>query len=433
MANIFTLLDKDQTGLVSEKDLMLFCLQTGVDYEGTSELFEKLSRATAGRNKRTPGRPIAVGEVIAVLNSRPLVTSCSRGVSFHYTAVCVRSSRQPAFSLYCCMCSQLKKACLELGLTFDCPANEPVGDHAIALYQNAVALQVAEGERAALQAATDAQLRRVFETMDRNADGEVNRIEMIKALRKDAECRELLGLPKKFKQGSQGHTEFETVFQRMDRDGSRAISFAEFRREFEDMRKELLSKPHLALTASESAAPQSSDVGNGVAKLIVVGEPGSGKGAISEKLAKELGLVFVSTSTVYRFARHTADGRKAEACLAAHEPVPDDLTVALVASRLEQADCQTKGFVLDGFPKSQAQVTQLLEKRVTDKVLVVKVKASATKKMRPNHTPNTLWESQAGLTDVGKVIEVQGGEEGSHVDNDVMTLIKAELTALTCG
>ena len=75
----------------------------------------------------------------------------------------------------------------------------------------------------------EARVRALFESMDRDQDGLVNRIEAIKALRSSPEARELLGLAARFTQGSAEHTEFERVFQGMDRDDSRAISWEEFR------------------------------------------------------------------------------------------------------------------------------------------------------------------------------------------------------------
>ena len=71
-------------------------------------------------------------------------------------------------------------------------------------------------------------LHDLFTSMDKNQDGTVNRREVIIACRKDGRVREYLGLPKSFRQGSEEHTRFESVFQGLDADGSREITWEEF-------------------------------------------------------------------------------------------------------------------------------------------------------------------------------------------------------------
>ena len=62
---------------------------------------------------------------------------------------------------------------------------------------------------------------------------------MIDTLTTDAECRELLCLPEKFRRGSgEGHEDFDAVFARFDDDHSQAMTFAEFQEEFEAMQNQ---------------------------------------------------------------------------------------------------------------------------------------------------------------------------------------------------
>ena len=74
------------------------------------------------------------------------------------------------------------------------------------------------------------QLKQVFDVMDSNGDGHVNRAEMVNALRKEDHhhVRSLLGLPPVFREGSSDDSAFESVFEQLDGDDSREISWPEF-------------------------------------------------------------------------------------------------------------------------------------------------------------------------------------------------------------
>jgi len=71
-------------------------------------------------------------------------------------------------------------------------------------------------------------LIRVFKAMDKDKDGNINRREMVIALRKNEEARTLLGLPGHIRQNSPEHTAFELFFQAMDTNGDDSISWLEF-------------------------------------------------------------------------------------------------------------------------------------------------------------------------------------------------------------
>jgi len=128
------------------------------------------------------------------------------------------------------------------------PSDQPGFDQAVADYiavaaylhlnaskqrkenDDAAAVRVEQGQAMACTPSGNADLRVLFSFMDKNGDGKVSRIEMIQALRKDPNAARYLGLPSKFKQGTPEHTEFERVFQRLDADGSKEISWEEFER-----------------------------------------------------------------------------------------------------------------------------------------------------------------------------------------------------------
>ena len=75
-------------------------------------------------------------------------------------------------------------------------------------------------------------VRAVFQMIDKNSDGELTRIEVIKALRESVVVRLLLQLPQHIRQEDGSRELFETVFQMIDSDGSSEISLSEFERYF---------------------------------------------------------------------------------------------------------------------------------------------------------------------------------------------------------
>lgn len=47
-----------------------------------------------------------------------------------------------------------------------------------------------------------------------------------------------------------------------------------------------------------------------------------------------------------------------------NEPIPDEILLRLVDDRLRQSDCSMNGWVLDGFPETEAQVNLLKSMRI---------------------------------------------------------------------
>lgn len=95
-------------------------------------------------------------------------------------------------------------------------------------------------------------------------------------------------------------------------------------------------------------------------RLLFIGPPGAGKGTQAGKVAARLGIPHVSTGEMFRdhVSRSTDLGKKVEAIMAAGDYVPDEVTVAMLSERLAQDDAQ-HGFILDGFPRTDAQVESL--------------------------------------------------------------------------
>ena len=94
--------------------------------------------------------------------------------------------------------------------------------------------------------------------------------------------------------------------------------------------------------------------------IVLIGAQGSGKGTQAEKLTQVLGIRHVASGDLFRdaIAAKTELGMKVKAYLDRGELVPDELTVAMVLSRIQEPDC-APGVLLDGFPRTIAQAQAL--------------------------------------------------------------------------
>jgi adenylate kinase len=104
-------------------------------------------------------------------------------------------------------------------------------------------------------------------------------------------------------------------------------------------------------------------------RLILLGAPGSGKGTMAALLVREFQIPHISTGDIFRqnIKDRTALGLEAEVYIHKGALVPDEVTIAMVADRLSQDDCQ-RGFLLDGFPRTVPQA-EALDKILTERDL----------------------------------------------------------------
>lgn len=94
--------------------------------------------------------------------------------------------------------------------------------------------------------------------------------------------------------------------------------------------------------------------------LILFGPPGSGKGTQSETIIAEYGLKHLSTGNLLRdeITRSTPLGLEAKKFMDAGQLVPDEVVIGMVRNFM-QAHPEAKGFLFDGFPRTNAQCIAL--------------------------------------------------------------------------
>ncbi len=94
--------------------------------------------------------------------------------------------------------------------------------------------------------------------------------------------------------------------------------------------------------------------------LILFGPPGSGKGTQSEKLIAQYGLKHLSTGDLLRHEinNQTPLGKEAQNFMDKGQLVPDEVVIGMISSALDK-NPDAKGFLFDGFPRTQAQAKAL--------------------------------------------------------------------------
>lgn len=101
-------------------------------------------------------------------------------------------------------------------------------------------------------------------------------------------------------------------------------------------------------------------------RVVLVGPPGAGKGTQAQFIASHLAIPKVSTGDIFRYnvSAGTELGRQAKTFMDRGDLVPDEVTIAMVQSRLAEDDARS-GFLLDGFPRNVPQA-ETLKKMLAD-------------------------------------------------------------------
>jgi adenylate kinase len=97
------------------------------------------------------------------------------------------------------------------------------------------------------------------------------------------------------------------------------------------------------------------------ARLIILGRQGAGKGTQCVRLSRHFVVPHISTGDMLRAAvrERTELGRLAKKIMDDGDLVGDDLMIELVCERLLETDARTRGYILDGFPRTPEQADAL--------------------------------------------------------------------------
>lgn len=111
-----------------------------------------------------------------------------------------------------------------------------------------------------------------------------------------------------------------------------------------------------------------------MSNIIIMGPPGAGKGTQSEKILAFLSIPHISTGDMFREAIKSGSelGKDVASYINQGLLVPDDVTISIVKERLSRDDC-SKGYLLDGFPRTiaQAEALEKLTKEINRPVELV--------------------------------------------------------------
>ena len=99
------------------------------------------------------------------------------------------------------------------------------------------------------------------------------------------------------------------------------------------------------------------------ARLIILGRQGAGKGTQCVRLSRHFVVPHISTGDMLRTAvrEGTELGLMAKQVMESGGLVSDEIMIGIVRDRLRDADAETRGYILDGFPRTTDQANALDE------------------------------------------------------------------------
>jgi adenylate kinase len=139
--------------------------------------------------------------------------------------------------------------------------------------------------------------------------------------------------------------------------------------------------------------------------VVILGPPGAGKGTQAEFISQDASIPHIATGDMIRaaIADGTQLGNEVKAIYDAGDLIPDDLMIEVIRERLSQSDT-ADGFVLDGFPRTEAQAEALdsmlgdldrelslvLDFEVSEEVAVERLLGRAREQGRSDDSPEVV-------------------------------------------
>ena len=185
-------------------------------------------------------------------------------------------------------------------------------------------------------------------------------------------------------------------------------------------------------------------------RLIIMGPPGAGKGTQAAFIADKFDIPAISTGDIFRanVSAGTPLGVEAKRYMDAGEYVPDEVTNSMVRNRIAEDDAAA-GFLLDGYPRTVAQVHELdgmladaglsldaaVVLTVDGEAIIQRLLKRATIENRADDTEEVIrrrqevyTEQTAPLIEVyrerGLLVEVDGMGEVDEVTQRIFTVLE---------
>ncbi|CAF1144837.1 unnamed protein product [Adineta ricciae] len=104
------------------------------------------------------------------------------------------------------------------------------------------------------------------------------------------------------------------------------------------------------------------------AKIALVGPPKAGKTTVAKRIVEEIGCVRISLGDAVRYIldkqRHTILGKELHGLLLKGGEISPETAIRCLEMMLMNAKCQTRGYILDGFPLTKKHVELITEKGI---------------------------------------------------------------------
>ena len=166
---------------------------------------------------------------------------------------------------------------------------------------------------------------------------------------------------------------------------------------------------------------QSEDAETRLVKIVIFGPPGSGKGTYASRLVNKLGIPHISTGDLVReeIRNKTPLGKQIEKYSSSGTLVPDAVITDILKKRLTAE--LSKGFILEGYPRTVGQAKELekitkvdvvVNLNVPDSVIVDRLSSRLQCK-----TCGAIYNSKTMPPKVAGKCDKDGGELFRRVDD----------------